>query len=74
MNAALFGALSLGLMLAAFTADSPEFQATAKAAADDAEVARLIAAAPDRGFMGPTVYVDPDTGEETRVDVLAFND
>jgi len=74
MNAALFGALSLGLMLAAFTADSRACDLAAKAAADDAEVARLMAAAPDHGFMGPTVHADPETGEATHVDLLAFKD
>lgn len=74
MNAALFGMLSLGLMLSAFSADSRQLDVALQAAADDAEVARLMEAAPDQGFMGATVHTDPATGEETQVDLLAFKD
>jgi hypothetical protein len=74
MNSVLFGAMSLGLMMATFNAGAPELQASARAAADDAEVARLMEAAPDEGFMGATILTDAETGEETRVDMIAFND
>lgn len=38
----------------------------------DAEVARLMAAMPDDPLIGSTAYVDPETGEETSVDLIAF--
>ncbi len=74
MNAALFGMLSLGLMLAAFTAETREIGIAARAAADDAGVARLMDAAPDAGSAGSMVYIDPETGDSAQVDLLAFSD
>ncbi len=74
MNSALFGAMTLGLMMAAFNADTPEMLAMTQAAVDDAEVARLMEAAPDDGFMGATMITDPETGEQIRVEMVAFND
>jgi len=46
----------------------------AKAAADDLEVARLMAAAPDEGAFGDSVIVDPVTGIETRISGFGFSD
>jgi hypothetical protein len=40
----------------------------------DAEVARLMEAAPDVGFAGDIVITDPETGEQTEAQVLAFED
>ncbi len=52
---------------------SDESQA-AKDAADDLEVARLMAAAPDEGVFGDSVVVDPKTGVETRISGFGFSD
>ncbi len=38
----------------------------------DAEGARLMAAMPADPLIGSTAYVDPETGEETSVDLIAF--
>ena len=46
----------------------------AKDAADDLEVSRLMAEAPDDGVFGDSVIVAPDTGVETRVSGFGFDD
>lgn len=38
----------------------------------DAEVARLMAAAPDEPLLAALAYVDPETGERTSIDLVAF--
>jgi len=38
----------------------------------DAEVARLMAAAPDDELFGETALIDPETGEEISIDLVAF--
>jgi hypothetical protein len=38
----------------------------------DAEVARLMAAMPDDPLIGSVAYVDPDSGDETSIDLIAF--
>lgn len=38
----------------------------------DAEVARLMAAAPDQPLVGEASVVDPLTGEEVSIDLVAF--
>lgn len=38
----------------------------------DAEVARLMAAAPDDPLLAALEYVDPETGERTSIDLIAF--
>jgi hypothetical protein len=38
----------------------------------DAEVARLMAAAPDEDLVGEASLVDPLTGEEVSIDLVAF--
>lgn len=73
MNALLLGAASLGALLAMFTTD-PNTISEAQARADDAEVARLMEAAPDEGSVDLTTHVDPVTGETTEVSVIAFRD
>lgn len=73
-NAILFGALSLGLITVAATRQPDQLADAARYAADDLEVARLMEAAPDAGFIGETVIADPETGERITVDTLAFND
>jgi len=72
MNAILLGAASLGALIAIFTHDADG--AAAKAAADDAEVARLMEAAPDVGSLHPLTLTDPTTGETAKVSVIAFKD
>ncbi len=74
MNAFLFGTISMGLMLVGFTRPSADIETEALYAAHDAEVARLMEAAPDQGLMGPMSITDPETGERIPVDVIAFND
>jgi hypothetical protein len=71
MNAILLGAASLGALIVYFTHD-PAGIDPAKAAADDAEVARLMEAAPDQGSMEDVTMVDPNTGEATTAKVLSF--
>lgn len=71
MNTLLLGAASLGALIVCFTHDPANTDA-AKAAADDAEVARLMEAAPDQGSMGNLTLVDPKTGETTTVQTLSF--
>ncbi len=71
MNAMLLGAASLGALIVYFTHDPSNIDA-AKAAADDAEVARLMEAAPDEGSMQDVRIVDPKTGEATLVQTLSF--
>lgn len=70
MNSILFGAITLGLVSVAMTHDPEQVAAMA----DDAEVARLMAEAPDEGSFQPTTITDPETGEQIVVDVLAFKD
>jgi hypothetical protein len=77
MNAILLGAASLGALIVAVTRDPSQLQVAsmhAREAADDAEVARLMAEAPDEGSVGTMTWVDPKTGEKAEVDVLAFKD
>ncbi len=71
MNAILLGAASLGALIVFLTHD-PASSDAAKAAADDAEVTRLMDAAPDQGSMEDVTVVDPKTGEQTIAKVLAF--
>ncbi len=73
MNALLFGAASLGALIVYLTHDPANID-VAKAAADDAEVARLMEAASDEGSMGNVTLVDPKTGETTTVQTLSFKD
>lgn len=72
MNAILLGAASLGALLAIATHDADG--AAAKAAADDAEVARLMEAAPDVGSFQPVTITDPATGETAKVNLIAFKE
>lgn len=90
MNAMLFCAVSAGLMVAALPVQPAPFEqpelvgvavraearlsAAERAAADDAEVARLMAAAPDVGTFGDSVIADPETGIETRISGIGFQD
>lgn len=46
----------------------------AKDAADDAEFQRLMEAAPDVGTFGDSVIVDAETGVETHVSGIGFQD
>lgn len=73
MNAILLGAASVGAFLAIFTHD-PGSVSAVQAAADDAEVARLMQAAPDVGSLQPIMLVDPKTGETAQVSVIAFRE
>jgi hypothetical protein len=73
MNALLLGAASFGALIAMFTSD-PNNISQAQARADDAEVARLMEAAPDEGSVGQTAYVDLVSGEKTEATVIAFRD
>lgn len=73
MNAILLGAASLGALAVLFTS-GPAGVSPAQALADDAEVARLMEAAPDEGSFEQTTLVDPATGKETKVTVLAYKD
>lgn len=50
-----------------------EMSEAEKAAADDREVARLMAAAPDDGMFVETL-VDTETGDEIRVSGFGFTD
>ncbi len=72
MNALLLGAASLGALVVFFTHEPKPDVDAAKAAADDAEVARLMEAAPDEGSMQDVTLVDPRTGETTTVQTLSF--
>lgn len=38
----------------------------------DADVARLMEAAPDEAMFGDAMLVDPETGEEISIDLVAF--
>ena len=71
MNAILLGAASLGALVVCFTYDPAHIDA-ARAAADDAEVVRLMEAAPDEGSMQDVTIIDPKTGEATTVQALSF--
>jgi hypothetical protein len=71
MNATLLGAASLGALITLFTHEPANTDAV-KAAADDAEVARLMEATPDEGTMQDVTIIDPKTGEKTTAKVLAF--
>lgn len=73
MNAILLGAASLGALITMFTHD-PANISPAQAAADDAEVARLMEAAPDAGSLEPIMLVDPRTGETAKVSIIAFRE
>lgn len=76
MNAFLLGAASLGALLVSLTR-APEqlvLGNEAQFAADDAEVARLMEAAPDVGEVGAVTLTDPETGEKSEATVLAFKD
>jgi hypothetical protein len=73
MNAILLGAASVGALLAIFTHD-PGNVSAAQAVADDAEVARLMEAAPDAGWLQPTMLVNPITGDTAKVSVIAFRE
>lgn len=73
MNAILLGAASLGALVMLFT-HGPSDISPAQAIADDAEVERLMEAAPDKGSLERKTLVDPKTGEKTDATVLAFKD
>lgn len=72
MYAMLFGALGLGFMVNVATPQ--ELADAARYAADDAEVARLMEAAPDEGFVDEIVITDPETGERTVAHVIGYNE
>ena len=72
MYAMLFGALGLGFM--ASVVSPQELADAARYAADDAEVARLMEAAPDEGFVDDVVMTDPETGERITAQVIGFNE
>lgn len=74
MNSVLFGAVSIGLMVVSFTKEPANLEQAARHAADDAEVARLMEAAPDEGSLSEIIVTDPETGEQIKADVLAFRD
>ena len=73
MNAILLGAASLGALAVLFTS-GPDGVSPAQAMADDAEVARLMEAAPDEGSFEQTSFVDLETGKVTKATVLAYKD
>ena len=72
MNAFLLAAASLGAMFVSLTR-TPD-QLVDPAAADDAEVARLMAAAPDVGEQTVLVIFDPRTGAATEVKIFGFSE
>lgn len=76
MNAILLGAASLGALLVSVTSSPDQLVLgdAAKFAADDAEVARLMEAAPDAGEIEEIVLADPETDQKTKVTVVAFRD
>lgn len=76
MNAFLLAAMSLGALLvsATRTPDQLVLGNEIQYAVDDAEVARLLEAAPDKGEFSELVITDPETGDETKATVLAFRD
>jgi len=76
MNAILLSAASIGAYLMSLGAlpGQVALDDEARFAADDAEVARLMEAAPDVGSFGEVVITDPETGEKSKAEVLAFKD
>jgi hypothetical protein len=72
MYAMLFGALGLGFMVNVATPQ--ELADAARFAADDAEVARLMEAAPDEGFADEMVFTNTETGERIVAEVIGFTD
>lgn len=76
MNAFLLAAISLGALFVSAT-HSPDqlvLGNEARFAADDAEVARLMAEAPDAGEFTYIVMTDARTGAKTKVKVVSFRD
>jgi hypothetical protein len=76
MNAFLLAAVSLGALLVTATR-APEQLVLGnehRYAADDAEVARLMEEAPDAGEFSEIVFADSETGAETKVSMIAFED
>ncbi|MEQ1608589.1 MAG: hypothetical protein ABL956_06435 [Hyphomonadaceae bacterium] len=73
MNALLLCAASLGALLAIVSSNT-NIISDAQSRADDAEVARLMEAAPDEGSVDLKTLVDPVTGKKTEVSVIAFRD
>jgi hypothetical protein len=76
MNAFLLGLAILGALLVTLTRSPDQLVLgnEARDAADDAEVARLMDEAPDKGEFGVVAIVDAATREITRAQVLAFRD
>ena len=76
MNAFLLGLAILGALLVTLTRSPYQLVLgnEARDAADDAEVARLMDKAPDKGEFGVVAIVDAATREITKAQVLAFRD
>ena len=76
MNAFLLGLAILGAILVTLTRSPDQLVLgnEARDAADDAEVARLMDEAPDKGEFGVVAIVDAATREITKAQVLAFRD
>jgi hypothetical protein len=76
MNAFLLGLAILGALLVTLTRSPDQLVLgnEARDAADDAEVARLMDEAPDKGEFGVVAIVDAATREITKAQVLAFRD
>ena len=74
MNAFLLGLAILGALLVTLTRSPDQLVLgnEARDAADDAEVARLMDEAPDKGEFGVVAIVDAATREITKAQVLAF--
>ena len=76
MNAFLLGVAILGALLVTLTRSPDQLVLgnEARDAADDAEVARLMDEAPDKGEFSTMAIVDATTREITKARVLAFRD
>jgi hypothetical protein len=76
MNAFLLGVAILGALLVTLTRSPDQLVLgnEARDAADDAEVARLMDEAPDKGEFSIVAIVDATTREITKARVLAFRD
>ena len=76
MNAFLLGLAILGALLVTLTRSPDQLVLgnEARDVADEAEVARLMDEAPDKGEFGVVAIVDAATREITKAQVLAFRD
>ncbi len=76
MNAFLLTAISLGALFVSATRSPDQLVLgnEARFAADDAEVVRLMAEAPDAGEFTSVVMTDAQTGAKTKVKVASFRD